>query len=135
MEFSEKLNAAIHEWREEDKENRAIFVLAIEKQNVTKDGCELATCGWLNGSYETVRNTIYSIMSEKNPQDPVLHKLFHSAMRRYALDGMIKSMGKSCQRIGRIMEQMAIMTDDDEEETSDSPTNDAETAGKEDSHE
>lgn len=134
MEFPKTIETAIKEWKDENKENRAVIVIGVERTNVEKHSCDLEKCGWVIGNRTILRDTIYHIITDKNKKnDQTFKEIFASAIRRAQLDAMCDSLSKQAEKVEKMMKELGIdIEDDDDEETA---TNDAETAGKEDSHE
>ena len=89
MKDIEKIIADLQAWVEEDKENRAIALVAVQKTEDKEKSysCELHTVthsvmGYLVDAFQNVLN-------DNDPENG-LHKVLKHAIRREAMTGLIK---------------------------------------------
>ena len=89
MKDIEKIIADLQAWVEEDKENRAIALVAVQKTEDKEESysCELHTVihgimGFLVDAFQKVRN-------DNDPENG-LHKVLKHAIRREAMTGLIE---------------------------------------------
>lgn len=89
MKDIEKIIADLQAWVEEDKENRAIALVAVQK---TKDkeksySCEQHTV--THGVMGYLVDAFQNVLNDKDPENG-LHKVLRHAIRREAMTGLIK---------------------------------------------
>lgn len=89
MKDIEKIIADLQAWVEEDKENRAIALVAVQK---TEDKEKSYICEQhisTHGLPRLLVDAFGSVLTDKDPENG-LHKVLRIAIRRQAIDGLVK---------------------------------------------
>lgn len=89
MKDIEKIIADLQAWVEEDKENRAIALVAVQKTKDKEDdyGAEKHTVTL--GIMGFLVNAFQNVLNDNDPENG-LHKVLKHAIRREAMTGLIK---------------------------------------------
>ena len=89
MKDIEKIIADLQAWVEEDKENRAIALVAVQKtkdkENSYSSNQHTVTLGIMRYLVDAFQN----VLNDKDPENG-LHKVLKHAIRREAMTGLIK---------------------------------------------
>lgn len=89
MKDIEKIIADLQAWVEEDKENRAIALVAVQKTEDKEKSysCEQHTV--THGVMGYLVDAFQNVLNDKDPENG-LHKVLRHAIRREAMTGLIK---------------------------------------------
>lgn len=88
MKDIEKIIADLQAWVEEDKENRAIALVAVQKTEDKEESySEQHTV--TQGVMGYLVNAFQNVLNDKDPENG-LHKVLKHAIRREAMTGLIK---------------------------------------------
>ena len=89
MKDIEKIIADLQAWVEEDKENRAIALVAVQKTKDKKDGYGSEQHTVTQGIMGFLVDAFQNVLNDKDPENG-LHKVLKHAIRREAMTGLIK---------------------------------------------
>lgn len=89
MEDIEKIIADLQAWVEEDKENRAIALVAVQKTKDKEDGYDAEQHTVTQGIMGFLVDAFQNVLNDKDPENG-LHKVLKHAIRREAKTGLIK---------------------------------------------
>lgn len=89
MKDIEKITADLQAWVEEDKENRAIALVAVQKTEDKEESysCEQHTV--TTGIMGFLVDAFQKVLNDNDPENG-LHKVLKHAIRREAMTGLIK---------------------------------------------
>lgn len=89
MKDIEKIIADLRAWVEEDKENRAIALVAVQKTEDKEESycCEQHTV--TQGVMGYLVDAFQNVLNDKDPENG-LHKVLKHAIRREAMTGLVK---------------------------------------------
>ena len=89
MKDIEKIIADLQAWGEEDKENRAIALVAVQKTKDKEDGYCSQQHTVTQGIMGFFVDAFQNVLNDKDPENG-LHKVLKHAIRREAKTGLIK---------------------------------------------
>lgn len=89
MKDIEKIIADLQAWVEEDKENRAIALVAVQKTKDKEDGYGEEQHTVTQGIMGFLVDAFQNVLNDKDPENG-LHKVLKHAIRREAKTGLIK---------------------------------------------
>lgn len=126
MEIQERFNAIADEWvgKEEENRNRAVVVLAIEKDSEGKNG---TIAGVIQGRASNIVDAFTQII-EDTDKDNQLGRVLRKAQHRVAMHSF-------CRLVDRVLSCDEKEDEEQREDTGEQPETTAEEQGKEASHE
>lgn len=89
MKDIEKIIADLQAWGEEDKENRAIALVAVQKTKDKEDGYGTEQHTVTHGIMGFLVDAFQNVLNDNDPENS-LHKVLKHAIRREAMTGLIK---------------------------------------------
>ena len=89
MKDIEKIIADLQAWVEEDKENRAIALIAVQKTEETEEKYNSDQHVATHGITGYLVDAFQNVLNDKDPENG-LHKVLKHAIRREAMTGLIK---------------------------------------------
>ena len=89
MKDIEKIIADLKAWVEEDKENRAIALVAVQKTGETEEKYSTDQDTLTKGCGGYLVDAFQNVLSDKDPEN-VLRKVLKRAIHREAMTGLIK---------------------------------------------
>lgn len=89
MKDIEKIIADLKAWVEEDKENRAIALVAVQKTEDKEDGYRSQPHTVTLGIMGFLVDAFQNVLNDKDPENG-LHKVLKHAIRREAMTGLIE---------------------------------------------
>lgn len=89
MKDIEKIIADLQAWVEEDKENRAIALVAVQKTEDKEDGYRSQQHNVTQGIMGFLVDAFQNVLNDKDPENG-LHQVLKHAIRREAMTGLIK---------------------------------------------
>ena len=89
MKDIEKIIADLQAWVEEDKENRAIALVAVQKTEDKEKSYSCAQHTVTHGVMGYLVDAFQDVLNDKDPENG-LHKVLKHAIRREAMTGLIK---------------------------------------------
>lgn len=89
MKDIEKIIADLKAWVEEDKENRAIALVAVQKTEDKEDGYRSRQRTVTQGIMGFLVDAFQNVLNDKDPEEG-LYKVLKHAIRREAMTGLIK---------------------------------------------
>lgn len=89
MKDIEKIIEDLHAWVEEDKENRAIALVAVQKTGETEEEYLTDLNTFTNGCGGYLVDAFQNVLSDKDPEN-VLREVLKRAIHREAMTGLIK---------------------------------------------
>lgn len=89
MKDIEKIIADLQAWGEEDKENRAIALVAVQKTEETEEKYSSDQDTLTKGDVGYLVDAFQNVLSDNDPEN-VLRKVLEHAIRRKAMTGLIK---------------------------------------------
>lgn len=89
MKDIEKIIADLQAWVEEDKENRTIALVAVQKTEDKEDGYSSKQHAVTHGVMGYLVDAFQNVLNDKDPENG-LHKVLKHAIRREAMTGLIK---------------------------------------------
>lgn len=88
MKDIEKIIADLQAWVEEDKENRAIALVAVQKTEDKEDGYRSQQHTVTQGIMGFLVDAFQNVLNDKDPENG-LHKVLKHAIRSEAMTGLI----------------------------------------------
>lgn len=88
MKDIEKIIADLKAWVEEDKENRAIALVTVQKTKDKEDGYDAELHTVTQGIIGFIVDAFQNVLKDKDPEN-CLHKVLTRAIRREAMTGLI----------------------------------------------
>lgn len=89
MKDIEKIIADLQAWVEEDKENRTIALVAVQKTEDKEDVYSSEQHTVTHGVMGYLVDAFQNVLNDKDPENG-LHKVLKHAIRREAMTGLIK---------------------------------------------
>lgn len=89
MKDIEKIIADLQAWVEEDKENRTIALVAVQKTEDKEDSYRSQQHTVTQGIMDYLVDAFQNVLNDKDPENG-LHKVLKHAIRREAMTGLIK---------------------------------------------
>lgn len=89
MKDIEKIIADLQAWVEEDKENRTIALVAVQKTEDKEDCYSSEQHTVTHGVMGYLVDAFQNVLNDKDPENG-LHKVLKHAIRREAMTGLIK---------------------------------------------
>lgn len=89
MKDIEKIIADLLAWGEEDKENRTIALVVVQKTEDKEDGYSSKQRTVTYGVMGYLVDAFQNVLNDKDPENG-LHKVLKHAIRREAMTGLIK---------------------------------------------
>ena len=89
MKNIKNIIADLQAWVEEDTENRAIALVAVQKTEETEEKYSADQNIVTKGKTGFVVDAFGSVLTDKDPEN-ALHKVLRLTIRRQALDGLVK---------------------------------------------
>ena len=89
MKDIEKIIADLKAWVEEDKENRAIALVAVQKTEDTEESYCSEQHTVTQGVMGYLVDAFQNVLNDKDPENG-LHKVLKHAIRREAMTGLVK---------------------------------------------
>lgn len=89
MKDIEKITADLQAWVEEDKENRAIALVAVQKTKDKEDGYGAEQHTVTQGIMGFLVDAFQNVLNDKDPENGV-HEVLKHAIRREAMKSLIK---------------------------------------------
>lgn len=89
MKDIEKIIADLQVWVEEDKENRTIALVAVQKTEDKEDGYRSQQHTVTKGIMGYLVDAFQNVLNDKDPENG-LHKVLKHAIRREAMTGLIE---------------------------------------------
>lgn len=89
MKDIEKIIADLQAWGEEDKENRAIALVAVQKTEDKEESYSLQQHTVTQGIMGYLVDAVQNVLNDNDPEND-LHKVLKHAIRREAMTGLIK---------------------------------------------
>lgn len=89
MKDIEKIIADLPAWVEEDKENRAISLVAVQKTEDKEKSYSVKQHTVTHGVMGYLVDAFQNVLNDKDPENG-LHKVLKHAIRREAMTGLIK---------------------------------------------
>lgn len=89
MKDIEKIIADLQAWVEEDKENRAIALVAVQKTEDKEESYSSQQHTVTNGIMWYLVDAVQNVLSDNDPEN-VLRKVLKRAIHREAMTGLIK---------------------------------------------
>lgn len=89
MKDIEKIIADLQAWVKEDKENRAIALVAVQKTKDKEDGYGVEQRTVTQGIMGFLVDAFQNVLNDNNPENG-LHKVLKHAIRREVMTGLIK---------------------------------------------
>lgn len=89
MKDIEKIIADLQAWVEEDKENRTIALVAVQKTEDKEDSYSSEQHTVTHGVMGYLVDAFQNVLNDKDPENG-LHKVLKHAIRREAMTGLIK---------------------------------------------
>lgn len=94
MKDIEKIIADLQAWVEEDKDNRAIALVAVQKTEDKKDGYRSQQYTVTQGIMGFIVDAFQNVLNDKKSENG-LHKVLKHVIRRETMTGLIKMLKKS----------------------------------------
>lgn len=89
MKDIKNIIADLQTWVEEDRENRTIALVAVQKTEETEEKYAADQHIITKGKTGFLIDAFGSVLNDKDPENG-LHKVLRIALRRQALDGLVK---------------------------------------------
>lgn len=89
MKDIEKIIADLQAWVEEDKENRTIALVAVQKTEDKEYGYRSQQHTVTQGIMGYLVDAVQNVLNDKDPENG-LHKVLKHAIRREAMTGLVK---------------------------------------------
>lgn len=89
MKDIEKIIADLQAWVKEDKENRAIALVAVQKTEDKEESYSSQQHTVTNGIMGYLVDAVQNVLNDNDPENG-LHKVLKHAIRREAMTGLIK---------------------------------------------
>lgn len=97
----EQINATLREWQDENSDNRAYIVLAVEKGEEHEDGYEMNCAAMVGGDGRILTDVVCNAMdTDENPVGTIIK----GAIKRTALRAVARKMGRLADELQNLMD-------------------------------